>query len=156
MGIYHTNKQRAKTVNVGTTKTDQSHATSTDINVIVRQHAIHGQVPGSAHPPMYGDFSEIPDNLRDMIELGRSMENHKNALPPALRSMTVEELVTTPPDKLQARIKEEKTYLDRHGQLPNHLKSLSRHDILNLSEKEFSAMIHPQQPVAPEPKPETK
>jgi len=157
MSNYQKNKQLSKTVNVGTTKTDQSGAPSTDINVIMRNHAIHGNAPGSPKPPIYGDFSEIPDNLRDMIELGKNISAHQAALPPGLRDMTVAELINSQPADLQRRIDTERTYIERHNRLPQHLKSLSKSDILQLNDKEFGDMIAPRNPeIPPAPKLETK
>ncbi len=153
MGNYYKNRERANTVTIGGTKTDQSSAATTDINVIVKQAAIHGTAPGSKNPPIYGDFSQLPDNLRDMIELGRSMEGHKNSLPHALQSMTIEELVNSNPQHLAQRMHEEKVYQERHAKLPANLKNLPRQDILNLPEKEFSEMIQPRaQESAQQPK----
>lgn len=143
---YQENRKRAITNTVGSTKTDQSQAGATDINIIMRNVMIHGTAPGSAHPPIYGDFSEIPDNLRDMIELGRSIDGHRQSLPAGLRDMTVEELISTPPDQLQQRIEQESTYIQRFEKLPPHLKSLSKQDILQMPEKEFNAMIAPRNP----------
>lgn len=154
MSKYYENRKKAETITVGQTKTDQSAAANTDINVIVRNYIIHGSAPGSSKPPMYGDFSEIPDNLRDMIDLGRSIEGHRAALPPGLQDMTVQELVTTDPKQLAARIAQEGVYIERHAKLPQHLKSLGKNDLLNLSEKEFNAMIAP--PAPPAPQQETK
>lgn len=145
---YYKNRERARIQTIGSTLTDQSAAANTDINVIVRNAAISGTAPGSAKPPIYGDFSEIPTNLRDMLELSKSIEGHKQQLPAALQSMTVEELINADPQKLHARIQEEKVYLDRHAKLPQHLKSLSRGDILALNEKEFSDMVTPRQEAA--------
>lgn len=156
MSNYHRNKERAKTRQVGATKTDQSAAPGTDINIIMKNHAIHGTAPGSAKAPLYGDFSNIPDNLRDMIELGKSIEGHRQQLPTALQDMTIQELVNANPEQLHQRIKEEGVYNERHKKLPPHLKSLGRNELIGLTEPEFHEMIAPRQKETPPPQKETK
>lgn len=152
---YYENRKRARTITVGSTKTDQSAAINTDINIIMRNAAIHGTVMGSSKPPIYGDFSQIPDNLRDMLELAKTVEGHRAQLPAALQSMTVEELINADPAQLHQRIQEEGTYLERHAKLPQHLKSLSRGDVLALSEKDFSDMVTPRKQESAKPEDKT-
>lgn len=90
---YAQNKLVARTINNKPTKTDQSQAASTDLNLIIKQYGITGRVPAPTAEPMSGDFTEIPDNLRDMIESARMLDAMRAKLPKQLRDRPLEELV---------------------------------------------------------------
>lgn len=92
----HTDLQREPTL------TDQSQANDTDINVIVKRYGIHGQLPGAATPPMFGDFTQLPTDLRAMIEMARSLEERRADLPQQLREMPIEHILALQPDELTA------------------------------------------------------
>lgn len=98
---YAANKANARTVNNEPTLTDQSQARETDINVIVSRYGISGQVPGVAGEPLYQDWTELPTDYRDFIDLSRSVEDRRKALPKELQEMPVEELLALTPDKLK-------------------------------------------------------
>lgn len=153
---YHRNKELSKTLTIGQTMTDQSGAEATDINIIVKKLAMTGTIPGSSTPPMYVDMSEIPDNLRDMLEMSRNIEKHRNELPQALRSLSTAELLSTDPNRLSAMITEQERYNERHQKLPQHLRSLSRQDVLNLTDEQLNTMVNPPRPVDTTPKETTK
>lgn len=91
--MYYENRKRARTVNNQPTKTDQSQAASTDLNLIIRQYGITGRVPAAQTEPMQGDFTNLPDNLRDMIETGRMLDTMRRKLPKTLRNKPLEELL---------------------------------------------------------------
>lgn len=93
MGYYHENRKRARTTNNEPTKTDQSQAASTDLNLIIKQYGITGRVPAPTAEPMSGDFTQLPDNLRDMIETARMLDTMRAKLPKDLRHKPLEELV---------------------------------------------------------------
>lgn len=100
---YAENKLKARTSNKGIpTRTDQSQAKDTDLNVILGKFAISGRVTGTSQGAMYGDFTRIPRDLREMIDTARDLENQRKRLPKALRDMPVEELMALTPDKLKA------------------------------------------------------
>lgn len=99
---YKVNKARAIFRNTEESETDQSQAASTDINVIVRRHAVAGQVEGGAHAPMYHDFSQLPQDLRGMIEQTRRIEHLRKQLPAQLREKPLEELLNLTHDQLTA------------------------------------------------------
>lgn len=106
---YRENKKRAITYNTEPTLTDQSGAHDADINVIVGRFLKTGVAPGSAQEPMYGDFTELPEDLRGYLETARSLKDLKGKLPPQLQGKSMEELmalkiediaaILTPPDK---------------------------------------------------------
>lgn len=102
---YQINKEAAKTRSTQETLTDQSAAKSTDINVIVKQFRIAGTAPGPAVEPMYGDFSELPGDLREMIETSRTIKERRRQLPPELREMPIEELLTLTPEQVSEKLK---------------------------------------------------
>jgi len=104
MSVYQKNRLRARTVNNEPTMTDQSAAAETDINVIVRDFMKHGTAPGADSEPLYGDFTELPNNLRDFIETARTMNQNRNNLPQALRDLPVEQLLTFPVEELKKLI----------------------------------------------------
>jgi len=97
---YYTNRKRARTINTTPTMTDQAGARETDINVIVGQFQISGMVPGATGEPMNGDFTNLPTDLREMIELARAMPDIRKALPDKLRDMSIQDLLQLTPDKL--------------------------------------------------------
>lgn len=101
--IYLANKQRAITINNEPTMTDQSQAGETDINIILKRYGISGQVVGNGQEPIYQDWTQFPYELRDYIELARSMEDRRQELPEQLRDMPIEELLALQTDDI-ARI----------------------------------------------------
>lgn len=83
--------------------TDQSGAEDTDINVIVKRYGVYGTVPSGMKQPQYGtDYSEIPSDLRDVIESARMLEIYRGELPEALRAINVEDLITMTPQAIAA------------------------------------------------------
>lgn len=143
---YAENKERSKTLIIGNTVTDQSGAPGTDINVIVKKMQQTGSMPTGSKPPMWGaDLSEIPDNLRDMLEMSRNIEAHRNELPKELQGLSTAELINTPPKRLNDMMTEQKRYNDRHAKLPDHFKNLPRSDVLNLTDEQLTNMVTPTQ-----------
>lgn len=65
-------------------KTKVSEQASTDINEIVRQFGLTGQLPDNPLPPQYGDFSDILDYHGAMTAVRRSQEAF-DGLPAAIR-----------------------------------------------------------------------
>lgn len=100
MNTYKENKANARTYNTEPTKTDQSQARETDINVIVSRYGISGQVPAPQQEPMYGDFSNTPQDLREAIEVARGIEQHRSKLPPELAEMPIEQILALTNDEL--------------------------------------------------------
>lgn len=98
---YRTNKEAAKYRNTDPTETDQSQGHETDINVIVGRYGI-GQVASGNDPSsaMYGDWTEMPTDLRDMIETARRLEEHRTSLPQQLKEMPIEQILALKPDEL--------------------------------------------------------
>jgi hypothetical protein len=104
------------TQNYEPTLTDQSQAANTDINIIVTQFLRTGQAPQGANP-IYADFTDLPEDLRGFIEMGRSMGTLRERLPPQLQKLNAQELfaltteqinqILTPPDKPPDKPKDE-------------------------------------------------
>lgn len=103
MSRYKANKADAVFFNTQPTMTDQSQAEHTDINVIVNQFLKTGQMQGGK-PPIYADFSELPDDLRGFIEVGRSIGKLEGELPPELRGIPVHQLVNMTNEELLAKL----------------------------------------------------
>ncbi|QXP08238.1 MAG: internal scaffolding protein [Arizlama microvirus] len=82
------------------TMTDQSQAKDTDLNVIMKKYAVTGRVPGAPGQPIYGDFTNLPTDLRGMIEEARSIKERRKSLPPQLRDKPMEELLALTPEQL--------------------------------------------------------
>lgn len=102
---YQLNKLKSRTRSTRPTLTDQSQARETDINVIVKRYGIgNGQAPGRAGEPMYGDFTQLPDDLRGFIETARTIEQHKRNLPKELRDMAVHDILALTPEQLTAKL----------------------------------------------------
>lgn len=96
-------KERRKAAafhNTEPTMTDQSAVANTDLNVIINQFLKTGR-PQNSGIPRYGDFTEIPNDLRSIIEMSRSMQRRRRELPPQLRDMPVEELLALTPDDIK-------------------------------------------------------
>lgn len=100
MSNYYRNRGRARTENTDPSLTDQSQARDTDINVIVSKMGISGTVPGAPNKPLYGDFTQLPGDLRSMIEHARGLDEHRSKLPKELRAMPIEELLQLTPEQL--------------------------------------------------------
>ena len=92
-----------RTVNNEPTMTDQSQKSQTDINVIVTQFLRTGQTP-VGKPGMYADFSQLPEDLRGFIEMGRSIETLHSSLPPELQDLKAHELFAMTNEQIMARI----------------------------------------------------
>lgn len=101
---YAENKARARTHNTDPSLTDQSQARETDINVIVGRYGISGQLPQGGSQPMYGDFSKLPTELRDFIELGRTLDQRRAELPAELRDLPTDELLALTPEQLTNKL----------------------------------------------------
>lgn len=97
---YRENKERAKTRNDQPTMTEQSQARDTDINVIVGKFIKTGVAPGAAQEPQYGDFSNLPSDLRGFIEVAESLAEKRAALPAKLKNMPMDELLALTPEQL--------------------------------------------------------
>lgn len=105
-GTYYAHKTTCITINKEPTATDQSQARETDINVIVKRYTQHGQLPQGARQPIYGqDFTQLPNNLRDMIEASRKVTDLRKKLPEPLRKLTLAELMALTPQQLTDKLK---------------------------------------------------
>jgi len=67
------------------TRTKISEQASTDINEIVRQFGLTGQLPDNPLPPQYGDFSDVLD-YQGALNSVRAAGEAFQALPAALRA----------------------------------------------------------------------
>lgn len=106
---YRANKAFAVTLNTDPvtgeilpSDTDQAGARETDINVIVGKMLKTGVVPGNGKEGEYGDFSELPEDLRDMIHLTREMPALQKKLPSQLGSLTLQQLMDLTPEQANA------------------------------------------------------
>lgn len=101
---YYERKKSLRTRSTKPTLTDQSQAQGTDINVVIGHMLATGQPPGEA-TPVYGDFTELPEDLRGFIERSRSLKNLHGKLPPQLKSLSLMELLKLTPDQLTQILK---------------------------------------------------
>lgn len=98
---YQINKAKARIFNKGKPSlTDQSQAKDTDINVIVGRFIKTGAATAAPNAPMNGDFSNLPRDLRGIIEESRKLQQLRHKLPKELRDKPVEELLTLSPTEL--------------------------------------------------------
>lgn len=74
------------TVSDSETLTQQHQADQTDINYIVRQFGITGQLPQTSNPPTYQDFSESVYDYQTALNMIRDADNTFNALPAETRA----------------------------------------------------------------------
>lgn len=105
MSNYYRNKLAAIYRNTEPSKTDQSQAKDTDINVIVNRYGVTGTAPGTTKEPLYEDFTELPRDLRGMIEKGRDLQRLRRQLPKQLAEMPVDQLLALSPDQINAILK---------------------------------------------------
>jgi len=105
---YEQYKKRANllaSINDLPSETDQSGANDTDINVIVKRYGVYGTIPQGMKTPHYGmDMSEVPNDLRDMIEAARMLEIYRGELPEALRALNVDDLLNLTPEQINATL----------------------------------------------------
>lgn len=102
MSVYKINKAKSRTVNNQPTMTDQAGAKDTDINVIVGQFLVHGQMPGTTKQPIPdADFTNMPTDLRGFIDLGKTIEENKAKLPQQLHGMSVDKILSLTPEELK-------------------------------------------------------
>lgn len=104
MSNYIRNKAKAIYVSDKPSLADQSAAAATDINIIVRQLERTGVTRGSPIPGMSADTVGVPDNLRDALESVRGINLERSKLPPALRDLTLEQLMGLTIDQLKAKL----------------------------------------------------
>lgn len=90
------------TTNTEPTMTDQSGAADTDINLIVKRYGVFGQAPGAATEPVYGDFADLPIDLREKIELIRSIPQLQRSLPEQLATRSLQDLASLTNEQLTA------------------------------------------------------
>lgn len=100
MSNWQKNKAAAITYGDPVSLTDQSQARETDINIIVSRMGITGTVPGNAQEPMYGDWTEFPQDLREYIETARTIDSLKEKLPPQLKGKSIEEILSFTPKEM--------------------------------------------------------
>lgn len=97
---YAINKAKARTITRKPSLTDQSQARDTDINIIVGRYLKTGTAPGAGQQPIYGDYSNLPTDLRGFLETSRTLHAHRHKLPEPLKNMTVEEILALTRDEL--------------------------------------------------------
>lgn len=102
---YLTAKARARYRSQKPSLTDQSQAAENDVNVIVRNYAVTGTAPGRPGPGITGDFTQLPPDLRGLIEQARSIEHHRKQLPKALQDLTIQDLCEMDNQALLAYLK---------------------------------------------------
>lgn len=98
---YYANKKAAAFHNTDPSMTDQSQAADTDINVIVKRHAVTGAI-ATGKQPIYADFTELPQDLRTAIETAKGVHKLRASLPDALKEMPIEDLLRLTPEQLLA------------------------------------------------------
>lgn len=80
-------RNQTRTVNDEPALTQQHHAESADLNVLVARFGL-GDVslpPAAADPRFYGDFTGVPD-FRQALDTTREAVDRFNALPAAIRT----------------------------------------------------------------------
>lgn len=99
MKTYYERKALLRTRTTTPTMTDQSEAAGTDINIVLGHMLATGHPPREKEP-IYGDFSELPEDLRGFIHQARSIGRRRTQLPPQLREMPVSELLALTKERL--------------------------------------------------------
>lgn len=99
--VYQKNKARSITMPGGPSLTDQAGAKDTDLNIIVGQFLRNGTAPGHNRPDISGDYTNVPSDLREMIETSRSLKRYQRDLPAALQELPVTQLINMTPEELK-------------------------------------------------------
>jgi len=102
MSNWAKNKAAARFKNTAPTKTDQSAAAETDINVIVDKFLRTGQAPRGRTPLPPDDYSQYPEDFRGFLEMAKSITRHRAELPPALQKLSTDELLRLTPAEITA------------------------------------------------------
>lgn len=105
--FYQINKMASKTRTTAPSLTDQSQRDSTDINVMLKG-ATFGNLEfgkGAAPAPVAQDYTNLPGDYREMIELTRQLPQYIGQLPPQLRDIPPERLIAMQPAELLAIMK---------------------------------------------------
>jgi len=91
--MNHNERQaKGRTYNDGPNITDQSQAQDTDINVILKKYGVTGVARGTTNAPEYLDHTELPQDLRQALDMAHRAQDLQKSLPPQLRDKTLEEL----------------------------------------------------------------
>lgn len=104
MSNYKANKSDAVYMPEGKGLTDQSQRDHTDMRIIVTQFLRTGQAP-QGKPPIYADFSQLPEDLRGFIEMGRSIKGLSARLPEQLRGIPIPELLAMTTEQINDKLK---------------------------------------------------
>lgn len=104
--FYQLNKIASRTRTTEPSATDQSQANSTDINIILKG-ASFGNLEfgkGAAPAPVYNDYSNLPADFRDLIEMSRQLPGYVGQLPPQLRDIPLDVFMSMTPDDIRTRM----------------------------------------------------
>lgn len=80
-------REKTRTVNLEPALTQQHHAESADLNVLVERFGLKdvSLPPAAADPSFYGNFTDVPD-FRQALDTTREAVDRFNALPANIRS----------------------------------------------------------------------
>lgn len=103
---YQANKIKSKTRTTTPSLTDQSAAPSTDVNVILANHKFNEPAlgRGAAEAPQYEDYTNLPDDYRQALELARQLPNTWGKLPPVLQGIPIDQLINKTPNEINAML----------------------------------------------------
>lgn len=94
-------RAKARTVNNEPTMTDQSGASETDLNVVLKRYAQSGTIQSHGKEPMYYDWTEFPEDFRGYLAAARNAEDLREQLPPGLRNMPDAQLLALTPEQIE-------------------------------------------------------
>lgn len=103
---YQLNKIASRTRTTDPSMTDQSAADSTNVNVILK-NAKFGNLDfgkGAAKAPHYTDTTNLPADLRDMMELAKQLPGYIGQLPPELRDIPLDQLMAMTAEDIRTRL----------------------------------------------------
>lgn len=94
-------RAKGRTVNNKPTRTDQSQAADTNINVILTKYGVTGVARGTTNSPEWLDHTQLPQDLREAFDMARRATEARASLPEQLRKKSIEELVALTPEDLR-------------------------------------------------------
>lgn len=104
MKTYRQNKAAAVFRNTDPSMTDQSQLDDTNINIIMKKYRITGVAPGAHKQPSYGDFTELPETLAELMQQARELPDLISSLPENMQSMPLDQLLALSTEDLQTML----------------------------------------------------
>lgn len=102
--MYAINKAKAIYRSNAPSLTDQAAYKDTDLNIVIPRYLTTGHAPGQVKPGEFMDLSEVPQDLRGLIDESRRINQYRQQLPEELRDIPTEQLIYMSPEEMRRHI----------------------------------------------------